>query len=378
MDYGGISPPRGWNDGAAGGPQQWYSKIMSDKHILLADDHAVVRAGIRNALAELSDLEIVGEVGDGPALFEALAQIRPDCLLLDVTMPEFEPVTAIRQIRGDYPTMKILVVSAYDDDVYVQGLLSAGVDGYLLKDQSLSDLQLAVERVLAGEKWVTSRLLDKLVSYAEATPVPPPSLTARQRDILRLLQQGLDNQTIAQRMCLSVKTIENHLTRLYRQLNVQSRLEAANYANQHPGVLALSGQAAAQTFRSAESPEPGCVAMLLVDDNARYRHQLRRMIGRVCPQTVIYEAENINEATNLVKHVTPQLALVDVVLGEENGIHCTRRIKALSSLSRVVLISAYPDREFHRLGLEAGAVAFLDKKDLDAAALRQLIEDAMA
>jgi DNA-binding NarL/FixJ family response regulator len=350
---------------------------MSDVCVLLADDHAIVRAGIKNALAGLPDLAIVGEVGDGPALFEALAETHPDCLLLDVTMPEFEPVTAIRQIRSRYPTMKILVVSAYDDDVYVQGLLSAGVDGYLLKDQSLGDLQLAVERVLAGEKWVSSRLVDKLVSYVGASSAPPsPSpLTARQRDILRLLQQGLDNQAIAQRMSLSVKTIENHLTRLYRQLNIQSRLEAVNYANRHPEVLALSGQEAARTVLSPESPEQGCVTMLLVDDNARYRHQLRRMIGRVCPHTVIYEAENINEATNLVRHVTPHLVLVDVVLGEEDGINCTRRIRALSSLSRVVLISAYPDREFRRLGLEAGAVAFLDKKDLDAAALQQLIDD---
>ena len=178
-------------------------------------------------------------------------------------------------------------------------------------------------------------------------------------------------------MDLSVKTVENHLTRLYRQLNVQSRLEAVNYANKHPEVLALSGQAATQTFPPAGDSKQRSVTMLLVDDNARYRRQLRRMIGKVCSQTVIYEAENIDETISLIERVTPHLVLVDVVLGEEDGIRCTRRIKALSSPVRVVLISAYPDREFHRLGLEAGAVAFLDKKDLDAAALRQLIDDVM-
>mgnify|MGYP001772775352 CR=1 FL=1 len=138
--------------------------------MLLADDHAVVRAGIRNALEGLADLEIVGEVGDGPALFEALAQMKPDCLLIDVTMPDFEPVAAIHQIRACYPNMRILVVSAYDDDIYVQGLLKAGVDGYHLKDQPLSDLRLAVQRVVAGERWVSSRLVDKLVAYTEAPP----------------------------------------------------------------------------------------------------------------------------------------------------------------------------------------------------------------
>jgi DNA-binding NarL/FixJ family response regulator len=346
-------------------------------HIMLADDHAVVRAGIRNALKDLPNLEIIGEVGDGPALFVALDQTQPDCLLIDVTMPDFEPVAAIRQIRARYPAMRILVVSAYDDDVYVQGLLGAGVDGYHLKDQPLSDLQLAVQRVLAGERWVSSPLLDKLVSYKDASS-PSPPLTTRQRDILRLLQQGLDNQAIAQRLGLSVKTVENHLTRLYRQLNVQSRLEAANYVTQHPEVLARLGQTSVVFDTPPEIPMRERVTLLLVDDNARYRRQLRRMVGKMCPRAMIYEAENIGEAVRFTQSIAPQLVLVDVVLGEEDGICCTRRIKALSPSSRIILISAYPDREFHRLGLEAGAVAFLDKKDLDVAVLRQIIDDMIA
>jgi DNA-binding NarL/FixJ family response regulator len=172
---------------------------MTKVRVLLADDHAVVRNGIRNALQELPNLEIIGEVGDGLALLAALAQMQPDCLLIDVTMPDFEPVSAIRQIRASYPLMKILVISAYDDDVYVQGLLGAGVNGYHLKDQSLSDLRLAVQRVLAGERWISSRLVDKLVSHTETLSVSPV-LTTRQREILRLLQQGLDNQTSARRI----------------------------------------------------------------------------------------------------------------------------------------------------------------------------------
>jgi len=349
---------------------------MSKVRILLADDHAVVRAGLRKALEELANLEIVGEAGDGPALFEALAQMQPDCLLIDVTMPDFEPVVAIRQIRARYPDMKILVVSAYDDDVYVHGLLGAGVDGYHLKDQPLSDLRLAVQRVLAGERWVSSPLVDKLVGHIDATLLS--SLTARQCEILSLLQQGLDNQTIARRLGLSVKTVENHLTRLYRQLGVQSRLEAVNYIMQHPEVLATSRQATSMAPVSSEAPVQQRVTMLLVDDNARYRHQLRRMIGKVCPQAMIYEAQNIREAVHLTQRAAPQLVLVDVILGEEDGIRCTRRIKALSPPSRIILISAYPDRQFHRLGLEAGAVAFLDKKDLDTATLRQIIDDMIA
>ncbi|MBI1881803.1 MAG: response regulator transcription factor [Chloroflexi bacterium] len=346
---------------------------MNKTRVLLADDHAIVCAGIRNALQELPNLEVVGEVADGPTLLAALAEFQPDCLLIDVTMPNFEPISAIRQIRADYSAMKILVVSAYDDRVYVQGLLSAGVDGYHLKDQPLSDLRLAVQRVLAGEKWITSRLVEKLVNSSPSGGILP--LTPRQRDLLHLLQQGFDNQAIARRMSLSVKTVENHLTRLYRQLNVQSRLEAANYVNQHPELLALSGRQAVGEISPNRPLDSEQITMLLVDDNARYRSQLRRIVGKVCAQAMIYEAENIREAAQLAQQINPQLALVDVVLGDADGIHCARRIKTLSPLSRVVLISAYPDREFHRRGLEAGAIAFLDKKDLDATVLRQVIDD---
>ncbi len=359
---------------------------------LLADDHDIVRAGIRNGLREIRNLEIVSEVGDGPALFAALEEVRPDLLLIDVTMPDFEPLSAICQIRACYPQMKILVISAYDDDVYVQGFLGAGVDGYHLKSQPLSDLRMAVQRVLAGERWVSSPLIGKLISYADGASAPP-SLTKRRREILHLLQQGLDNQSIAQQLGLSVKTVENHLTLLYRQLGVQSRLEAVSYAAQHPEILDLPGKGASHIatpspvvkteFSRESSPNvdptwPAPITMLLVDDNVRYSRRLRWMIDKVCPQGTIYEAQNTEEAIALTEQVAPQLVFVDVVLGEENGIRCTRRIKALSPSSRIVLISAFPDREFHRLGLEAGAVAFLDKKDVDASTLRQIVEDTGA
>ena len=350
---------------------------MKKLRLLLADDHAVVRAGIRNALESLADIEIAGEVGDGPDLLRALAEEQPDCLLIDVTMPDFEPVPVIRQIRARYPDMRILVVSAYDDDVYVHSLLLAGVDGYHMKDQPLSDLRLAVQRVLAGERWISSSLVDKLVGYTGAASFSP-SLTTRQCEILRLLQQGLDNQTIARQLGLSVKTIENHLTRLYRQLGVQSRLEAVRYVTQHPKVLAVSGLPPLEAPAFTETPVQERMTMLLVDDNARYRRQLQRIIGRICPGATIYEAENVGKAVQLTQQVMPQLVLLDVILGEEDGIRATRRIKALSPQSRIILISAYPDREFHRLGLAAGAVAFLDKKDLDAKTLRQMIDDVIA
>lgn len=346
---------------------------------LLADDHAVVRAGMRNALQDVPYLDIVGEVGNGPELMQALEMLVPECLLIDVTMPEFEPVTAIRQIRGRYPNLYILVVSAHDDDVYVQGLLGAGVNGYHLKDQPLSDLRLAVERILTGERWISSPLLNKLlhIPTAQRTSSPVPYLSPRQREILRLLAKGLDNRALAQTLNLSVKTVENHLTRLYRQINVQSRLECASYIHEHPELTAATDPYPSPESFSLPTPSAEQTTILLVDDNERYRGQLHRTISKMYPQALIYEASNTQETLQLTQQVLPRLMFIDIVLGNEDGIRCTRRVKAQLPTSRIILISAYPDREFHRRGLEAGATAFLDKKDLDAATLQQIIEDTI-
>lgn len=340
--------------------------------IVLADAHAVVRAGIANALRERHDFAIVAEVGDGPTLFRTLTETQPDLLLTDVTMPDFELVAAIRQIRTHFPTLKILVVTAHDDNAYVQTLLSAGVNGYHLKDQPLSDLRLAVERVLAGERWLCSRLVEKLVQALDTPPAIHP-LTPRQRDLLRCLKDGLDNQAIARQTGLSVKTVENHLTRLYREIGVQSRLEAVTYLMQHPDVLGPDDTAP----RVVADPSSARPIILIVDDNMRYRTQLQRMVAKSSPNALIYEAETTARALRLAAEVRPRLIFVDVVLGDESGIECTRHLKAIVPTARIVLITAYPDREFHRIGLVAGAVALLDKKDLNAPTMHEVIADML-
>ena len=145
------------------------------------------------------------------------------------------------------------------------------------------------------------------------------------------------------------------------------------YAIHHPEVLAIVGHETTELDTCSEAT----LTVLLVDDNPRYRKQLSRLIGKACPTSLLYEAEDMIEALHLAERVRPRLALIDVVLGDEDGIQCARRLKIVSPATRVVLISAYPDREFRRLGLGTGAVAFLDKKDLDAATVRQVVEDTL-
>lgn len=350
---------------------------MPTAHLLLADDHTVVRAGLRNALQGLPEIEIVGEVGNGKELMTALANQSVDLLVMDANMPDFEPVSAVKQIKSEYTNLKILIVSAFDDETYVVGLLKAGVNGYHLKDQPLADLQLAVQRILNGERWITSSLVTRLTERQ----TPPLSLssaglTRRQRELLRLLTQGTDNRNIALALNISVKTVENHLTALYRMLSVDSRLKAVNYALQHPELFAVSGQEMIAIDPLPRSGE-NALTILVVDDNPRYRQQLCRIIGKISPAAIIYEADNTADALHIGEKIQPKLGLIDVVLEEEDGILCASRLKSLSPLTRLVLISAYPDREFRRRALAAGAVAFLDKKDLDTESVRQVVEDTI-
>ena len=348
---------------------------MSSIRVLLADDHTVVRAGLRNALEVLPDLEIIGEVGDGIELMNAISSTQIDLLIMDASMPDFEPISAVQEIKAKYPDIKILIVSAYNDESYVVGLLKAGVNGYHLKDQPLADLQLATQKVLKGDRWISGSLIDRLINRPTAAPLTNvPFLTRRQRELLQLIAQGADNRNIAQTLDLSVKTVENHLTALYRVLGVDSRLKASNYILRHPELLASSGQ---EMVKLEPKPAEQGLVIMIVDDNARYRQQLGRLIGRIQASAVLYEAENTSSALTMGKQVQPQLAFIDVVLDGEDGIQCARKLRAVSPSTRVVVISAYPDREFRKQATAAGVAAFLDKKDLDTASLRQVIEDIL-
>lgn len=349
---------------------------MHSTKILLADDHDLIRAGLRDSLSHMPDLEVVGEVGNGPDLFAALENLRPDFLVMDINMPDFEPVDGVVYIKATYPDIKILVVSAYADQSYVVGLLSAGVNGYHLKDQPLSDLQLAVQRILNGGRWISDPLVNRLVDQHTDRERIFPSLSRRQRELLYLLSQGYNNHKIALVLDLSVKTVENHLTALYRAIGVGSRLEASIFATLHAGLLALP-----QDEKRPGKADPSSAVVftaLVVDDNPRYRTQLGKLIRKTQPDAIVYEVEDTQAALHAAKYAAPHLAFVDVVLRDEDGIACTQVIKKASPSTRVILVSAYPDREFRRMGFSAGAVAFLDKKDLDAATVRQLVEDAVA
>lgn len=341
-------------------------------NILIADDHEIVRVGIQKLLTETYDITQIEEACDGVQLVDKLNQTRFDLLILDVSMPDFEPLAQIKSIRIQYPSMLILVVSAHDDDAYVQGLLNAGVHGYHLKDQPFKDLVLAIDRIRSGEMWLSSPLIKKILSSSQDRMV---ELSSRQIDIARGLANGLSNKEIADQLTLSIKTVENHLTRLYRQLNVNSRLEAVTYIHHNPRLLGQQGQSVSKSTHHTRPLSSSGHSIVVVDDNPRFRKQLSGTIGRIFPNVSIYEAENANELELIASQVHPSVLFLDVVLGDEDGISIARKIRHKLPVVKIILITAYPDREFHRMGVEAGALALIDKKDLDTPAIKQIICD---
>jgi len=203
--------------------------------VLISDDHPVVRAGIVSMLNKEPDIHVVGEIGDGSQVERLTRENAPDVLVLDVNMPGLDPVATTRHLKEQCPTLHILVLTAYDDDAYVVGLLSAGATGYLLKEEALETLVTAIRAVAQGESWLSQRIAGRLARKAldRAETAPPGPLTPREQEVLRLLALGLSNDGIAERLVITRRTAQNHVSSIYGKLELASRAEAVLYAIRH-------------------------------------------------------------------------------------------------------------------------------------------------
>jgi DNA-binding NarL/FixJ family response regulator len=200
--------------------------------VLVVDDHAVVRSGIRLLLAREPDIEPVGEAGTGrEAIFEARTH-KPDVVLMDVVMPEQTGLEALPQLLHEHPDTKVLLLSMQDDPRYVREAFAAGASGYILKEAADAEVVTAIREVAKGGRYVNPELGARLVAAdaaaqrrAEADP-----LSDREREILRLLALGHTNQEIARQLYISVRTAETHRAHIMRKLNVSSRADLVRYA----------------------------------------------------------------------------------------------------------------------------------------------------
>lgn len=196
--------------------------------VLLADDHVVVRAGIRQILEHAGDIQVIAEAGDGEAAQAGILQHQPDVAVLDIQMPEASGIEVTRWVRANKLQVGILILSAYDDDPYVMAVLQAGANGYVLKTASPEELVQAVRDVHAGKSALDAAVTKKLMSHLFHPPETQAveALTERELDVLQLTARGYTNKAIGVQLGISDRTVQGHLAHIFAKLQANSRTEA--------------------------------------------------------------------------------------------------------------------------------------------------------
>lgn len=202
---------------------------MGSKYrIVIAEDHTILREGLRSLLTSGSEFEVVGEAGDGREAIRCVEKLKPDLILTDLSMPRMNGMEAIREIKKKSPETKILVLTVHKTEEYILATLHAGADGYLLKESTHAELLMAVKHVLGGKRYISPGISDKVLEgYLEGKKnlkkrTSWETLTQREREILKLIAEGYRNKEIAEELCISVKTVEKHRSNLMEKLNLHN------------------------------------------------------------------------------------------------------------------------------------------------------------
>lgn len=200
--------------------------------VVLADDHNVVRKGIREFLCEEPDIDVVGEARNGLEAVDLALALLPDVVVMDIAMPELSGVEATRQIRAQAPQVRVLVLTAYDDDPYIYALLDAGAAGYVLKTAESRDIVRAVHTTAAGQSALDPAVATRVIARVTQPAAGSDTLTERELEVLQLAARGLTNKQIGAELAISDRTVQNHLANTYAKLGVASRTEAVTAALQ--------------------------------------------------------------------------------------------------------------------------------------------------
>lgn len=202
--------------------------------ILLADDHVTVRHGLKLLIDGQADMKVVSEASDGKSAMENAIAIKPDVIVMDISMPGMNGLAATRALKQKHPKAVIVTLTRHGDDAYVQELLRAGVSGYVLKQSAPNELLQAIRAAAAGGQYLdstlTPRVTARLLGRGDKTSKPPTTLSEREAEVLRLIAAGYSNKEIAGRLSLSVKTVEAHKANAMRKLELRGRIDIVKYA----------------------------------------------------------------------------------------------------------------------------------------------------
>lgn len=198
--------------------------------VMLVDDHAMVRRGLATFLKVYDDLQLAGEAESGAAAIQLCAEILPDVILMDMSMPGMDGATATHAIHKEFPHIKVIVLTSFKEGKLIKAALEAGAIGYLLKDVSADDLVWAIRAAHAGRATLSPEAAQALVESSNLPPVPGLDLTEREREVLTLMIEGLNNTQIAGRLTVSPSTIKSHVSNILAKLGVASRTEAVTVA----------------------------------------------------------------------------------------------------------------------------------------------------
>ena len=207
---------------------------MAMIRVVLVDDHPVVRSGIRHLLEKTSDIVVVGETGEGSEAMRLIDELAPDVVLLDMEMPGQTGVDIARRLQAAGSPVRILAISAYDDEHYIIALLASGAAGYLTKDEALEKIDEAVRGVARGEEgWLSRRAAAQVAAWTRKGRFQESSLTEREIEVLRLLVRGWTNAAVAEALSVSERTVRFHVTNICSKLGVDTRNEAIAWAMRH-------------------------------------------------------------------------------------------------------------------------------------------------